>query len=531
MLRHERSANIAPKRTRFKYKVLEDRSVEPSKKSVGSRFLHRLGRLLTRWRFTFYKGGAYTFNYRSTVLLFLTILGIAFIAWGAASYAIMRETPVSKRATLQENLWSHVRDQRFAEAELLVDELIAIDPHDDALHLYKAFINEQLGQSDVARALMLELEQRQNPEAAAWLLDDGFDLSDVGDWDNERKRRFEKLALLARGSISADKVITASNRLASFYVSVGENGKAINTLADLGERDPPSLINAAALCFQQGDVAKGRQFALQGRHYFERVVADRPEDDSSRLQLSRAMTMTGAEEQAIEILSDGFELTRQPALQQAAGEVLVSWAKRIKSEGNQVLTFLPRAQLLHRAAQCAPQDAAVLAAHLDLLKECEANRKLRLASLESALSLGLELEAMHFLLGVWLALDDRLADACVHLHLASKSGPHLPTVVNNLAIAMSQKTGDLEDALLLSNLALAVLPDQPHFCETRGRILMALGRFGDAIPNLIDALQREELKPIVYPQLLSAYRQTGNEAEASEIEADIGRLEMSTSEK
>ena len=60
------------------------------------------------------------------------------------------------------------------------------------------------------------------------------------------------------------------------------------------------------------------------------------------------------------LLSAGFELTRQPKFQQAAGEAMIAWANRLKATSSDSLSALARLQLVHRATQCAPSDQAVV---------------------------------------------------------------------------------------------------------------------------------------------------------------------------
>ncbi len=53
------------------------------------------------------------------------------------------------------------------------------------------------------------------------------------------------------------------------------------------------------------------------------------------------------------------------------------------------------------------------------------------------------------------------------------------------------------------------MPDHPYFRDTRGQILVKLGRYQDAIPDLEVALQAPELAKDVHRALALAYEGLG----------------------
>ena len=67
--------------------------------------------------------------------------------------------------------------------------------------------------------------------------------------------------------------------------------------------------------------------------------------------------------------------------------------------------------------------------------------------------------------------------------------PQTPAIANNLAwVLATSEPPDTARALDLSNLAVERSPNDPSFRDTRGRILMKLGRWKDALSDLEAAL-------------------------------------------
>ena len=88
---------------------------------------------------------------------------------------------------------------------------------------------------------------------------------------------------------------------------------------------------------------------------------------------------------------------------------------------------------------------------------------------------------------------------------------------NNLAWALSQDPDkDLDRALAAVNRALELAPDEFRFRETRGQILVGLGRWQEAVDDLEFALNGMPDVPAIHVALATAYENLG-QAELAEI--------------
>ena len=88
-----------------------------------------------------------------------------------------------------------------------------------------------------------------------------------------------------------------------------------------------------------------------------------------------------------------------------------------------------------------------------------------------------------------------------------------PGILNNLAVAMAAKDGaNLKEALSLAEGALEMLPGNPYVLETRGQILLKMGRHEEAIRDLeksLSGIQQVQLRTLIYPNLVKAYQGLG----------------------
>ncbi|MEO8271433.1 MAG: tetratricopeptide repeat protein, partial [Aureliella sp.] len=187
-------------------------------------------------------------------------------------------------------------------------------------------------------------------------------------------------------------------------------------------------------------------------------------------------------------------------------------------------TLLRRLKLLHNASQIAPQDARINAAIIQLVLECKDNKNEQVATLRKATAQGIDPESVHFARGTLALLEGRAEEAQTHLSQAAQRGTQLPATLNNMAMAIFHSTdGDLEDALKLADKAVELLPEHPYLHDTRGRILLKLNRYPEAITSLERGLTAPELRTEIYSNLAIAYRQLGDKVTAHEMESLLAK--------
>lgn len=107
--------------------------------------------------------------------------------------------------------------------------------------------------------------------------------------------------------------------------------------------------------------------------------------------------------------------------------------------------------------------------------------------------------------------------ARTYLKQAVAKDPKNAIAWNNYAyIVMQAKKPDYEDALKAVNKALEILPDEYHFRETRGQILVNMKKWKEAIPDLEYAVNGMPTSRGIHDSLAKAYEAIG--------EAQLARL-------
>ena len=141
------------------------------------------------------------------------------------------------------------------------------------------------------------------------------------------------------------------------------------------------------------------------------------------------------------------------------------------------------------------------------------------------LAVGSSTPLVHLCLGTDAILRDDYDLGAKHLQLAYQADPSLVAAANNLAWAMSfADPPRLNEGLALIDSVLKRQPDLAPVRETRGQILLKLGRAEEAITELEFALRTMQRSEVTRQALITAYRQIGMDAMAEEQVLVLERL-------
>ena len=480
-------------------------------------FLSRLGMKLRRLALVKWLSHSLWGRSYRTVITWSTLVCLiaAVSVGGVALYTKL--TGGNKADQHLAELQRAVAEDDLEAAAVALEQLVQLQPDNKRYSLRLALADHQRGRTEQAQVRMEKLVQEQDPQAALWMVENNYTHSGYQSWDDEQRAEFRSLLQLAVQAPEERDFVRAKHLLATYLLELGEWSEAVDHLEDLSRFKPEARLHAASVCELHGDSSRAKQYARISQIHFNNKLEEQPRDITARLNLARSLIVLEQEQVALTLLAEGFELTQQATLQKAAGEILVSWAKRLARD-NPSQTLTDRAQLIHRATQCAPADTAVVKSLLQLINECGLDSDANIAHFQRAAAMGGDHESLHFMLGVLLLDRADWNAATQHFKLAEQAGSHLPTILNNLAIAVLQNDG-ADRALLYANAANELLPNQPNLCEVRGRILVQLQRYEEAIPDLQVGMQADELKSLAIPNLLVAYRATGQEDEARNLEA------------
>lgn len=99
---------------------------------------------------------------------------------------------------------------------------------------------------------------------------------------------------------------------------------------------------------------------------------------------------------------------------------------------------------------------------------------------------------------------------------ALRINPEHAMVLNNYAYMLSVQNYRLEDALAMSEHALALEPETSSFLDTRGWIYYRMGRYEDALKDVNAALKKGKGNPELYEHLGYIYLALGKSSKSSE---------------
>lgn len=426
----------------------------------------------------------------------------------------------------QRALVDAVRNNQDSKAEVCLTNLISRYPEKADWRFQQALLFEKKGDHLAAyREMMALADRREFGAAALWLIATQFDMQKVSTWTPEMHARYRKLAEIAlkdrRGSFELD----TRRKLAEYFMRIGATQDALIHLTALAESSPAAILNAAKLYAQIGDEQNTVRYAQMAKKHYEKQLLLSSDNKVARLSLAQAELLLHQEEKAAMLLSDGYKITRDEDLAVAGAETLVAWSMRLKqSDAKGTSSLIKQMDLLNKASQLAPTSEMVLNAIVEVAIDCAENDTNEVGILRRGLLNGMSPNSLHFIEGTVALYKGDLKQADFHLGLAAKGDLKLPGVLNNLAVVLYQKDPpELDRALVFANAALERV-DHPYLRETRGQILVKLGKHEDAIVDLELALQAQALALGVHKSLATAYKALGDTALADQHSAMAASL-------
>lgn len=117
--------------------------------------------------------------------------------------------------------------------------------------------------------------------------------------------------------------------------------------------------------------------------------------------------------------------------------------------------------------------------------------------------------ALYSIMGTVAASEGQFDEAVGYLERACQAQPDDAQSLNNLAWVLLQQQRDLERAFKLSSQAVLLDPQVPIYRETRGQLLVRLGHYEEAIPELEFALNGLGDEASIHEALAIAYERLG----------------------
>jgi predicted Zn-dependent protease len=304
--------------------------------------------------------------------------------------------------------------------------------------------------------------------------------------------------------------------LARLYIRDSKWGLAAERLAQIAPDRPEAALLLAAVEKARGNPIEARAFAGQAVQILSKQVRSAPVDlPKSRLAWAEGLVMLDDYDAAVKVLEDGCEKSTEPGYRTTIGEICAAWERAVAAKKPGDLET--RLDIIQKGLKYAPQNWALIK-QLVLLSRRE-GRPAETArdALEKILAEGKSAAVLHLALGLDAWQNGHAEMARRHFTLSFESAPQMPEVANNMAMILAVgDQPDLPRALAIIQTVVERFPAQPNFRETRGQILVKLGRWQEGVLDLEYALPKLVSTRDTHQALAEAYRALGSQPLAAQ---------------
>ena len=281
---------------------------------------------------------------------------------------------------------------------------------------------------------------------------------------------------------------------------------------------PETAILLASVAKAENDDLGMRRWAGRAVEYFrsraDKAQADNPLD---RLGWATALAIQQLYAEAIAVLEAGRKKADHKAYVSGMAGVYADWAAQVAKTDPANLAL--RLKLLQQGLECDPNSLPLVELLLPLTHLTGAEAKDAEGMLTRMLAEGGSSAMLHFFVGNDALRRGDTEMAAKHFKLAFELSPNLPVVANMMALMLAiGKEPDLPRALAIVQAVVDKYPNEPDVRNTRGTILVKLGRWEEGVKDLEFALPQLRVKGQTHASLALAYRNLGMGQLAAEHE-------------
>jgi tetratricopeptide (TPR) repeat protein len=475
---------------------------------VGLKLFFRLCRQLHLW----WQGRSF-----HRLLLGLPALGVG-IAAGVVTVLSLSTPEAELETRYLEQARNAFQAKDYAGALTYYERLAPRGGERPAVLYGLALTADALGQSERASLLMAELAPA-----------DGQGYGPAHLWRAGQLLRSPRLSALDRQAAESHLLHALDGEpedreaahalLGELYLAGGQLDQAEPHLLKAVKAKPHLRLRLAVLYALKGNKERARSEAQLAVTFYRARSQVEVGNHQARIRWADATTFLEDFPAAVAILEEGLTATHEPLYRQALAAVYLLWSDALARDSRDKVG--DRLSLLERGLRYDPANAGLLdrlsaATRIDGPDADKAR-----AALQGLLARGEAPATVHFALGVDAWQRGKTDEARLHWECAHQLAPQVGVIANNLALALAQgKVPDLPRALELVNLALEHSPHEANFRDTRGTILVRMGRWKEALPDLEAALPRQSNKAELHRTLAEVYEHLG----APEMAAEHKRL-------
>ena len=415
--------------------------------------------------------------------------------------------------------------REFENADFFARKLCFLSPGDSSTLLARAKLLKSMDRTDDAKTIAAELGNRYGYiPAVEWLSE--MDLEAIS--QSATISPTDDSALLNNLTFILQRQpqhLRANMMLGTLHMMRGRYTNAIQpllTVTEAAETPPPeAYYSLAVVQSADGQTEKAViNASLAADKFIERDSRSKF-NMKDTIQTLRALVLATRESEAANLILQALPDRNEREtieLKWVLGEVYSQWCKRLRLKPGRTNKDLAIAMdVIYRAVAVAASNPVVTEELIQLSCNHSIDDETLENQLKVALNSGISPGLVHFIMGTRM-LTAESSDAKAALHhfdLASTHNADMPGLLNNMADAMVE-SGDanLDIALKLVNQAIAKIPNQPHFYDTRGKIFLRQDSPLKAIADLEKALAAPEIRASVHESLAEAYARLENSTQA-----------------
>ena len=402
-----------------------------------------------------------------------------------------------------------VRVNDFAAARTYYQKALQLGERRPEVRYALALCQEHLGRVAEAQALMTPLTEDGPGSYAPALLHSGQQL--LAESKPSPKALQEAIIQLEQAVARQPDFVEAELLLGKLLWSAGRLSEAEAPLTRVAQKKPSVQLLLVGLCRTRGDAAGVKSHARLACDYFLPLVQSGHADEATIMGCSQAFMALDDYAAAVTVLNESLARRDNPTIRNALAGAYGSWAEAEKKARPADLEV--RLRLLEEGLRQAPGDNKLMQSLFDLSQLPGPEAARARVALEKMLVKGPPSAFLHLLLGLDAWKRGQQDAGILHLEQAYKLAPDVGLVVHDLAAMLA--TGphpDLPRALALSESAVQHWPDEVRFRDTRGQILVKLGRYKEALTDLEVAQRAMPDSPAVHGALAIAYEHLGMES-------------------
>ncbi len=296
--------------------------------------------------------------------------------------------------------------------------------------------------------------------------------------------------------------------LGELYLNAGQLDEAELHLLKAVKAKPQLRLRLAQLYVLRGKPNRARSEAELAVSIFRAWAKADLYEVEARLIWANATLFLDDFAAAVAILQEGLSVTANPLYRAVLARTYLAWSDAIArsstpDRGEQLA-------LLEKALTADPGQMDVLMRLWAFTKGKGAEADQARANLRAQLANGKGSALVHLALGMDAWEQGKHEEGLLHLEQAYRLAPQMGVVANNLAwVLANAQPSDLPRALTLMNTVLERWPNEPLYRDTRGEVLVKMGRWKEALTDLQAALPGYPNNTVLHQRLAEAYEHLG----------------------